>query len=65
VKDGTLYYVTSDHELAQTPLNSIDRPLSERLNCEKNLPFYLPGEVQSTSGQPSRSGWPLASKSSR
>ena len=46
VKDDTLYYVASDHELAQAPLNSIDRPLSERLNCEKNLPFYLPAELR-------------------
>ena len=46
VRDDTLYYVTADHALGQVPLNSLDRTLSERLNCEKNLPFYLPAELQ-------------------
>jgi hypothetical protein len=46
VKDRTLYYVTSDHTLEQAPLNSLDRSLSERLNCEKNLQFHLPAELQ-------------------
>jgi hypothetical protein len=46
VGNDTLYYVTSAHALEQAPLNSLDRTLSQRLNCEKNLPFYLPGESQ-------------------
>jgi hypothetical protein len=60
VKDDTLYYVTADHALEQTPLNSLDRTLSERLNCEKNLSFYLPEELP-----PSRTGWRLAPQTSR
>jgi hypothetical protein len=46
VSADTLYYVTADHALEQASLNSLDRTLSERLNCEKNLPFYLPAESQ-------------------
>jgi hypothetical protein len=46
VRDDRLYYVTADHALEQAPLDSLDRTLSERLNCEKNLPFYLPAELQ-------------------
>ena len=46
VRDDTLYYVTADHVLEQAPLNSLDRTISERLNCEKNLPFYLPAELR-------------------
>jgi hypothetical protein len=46
VRDETLYYVTADHVLEEAPLNSLDRTISERLNCEKNLPFYLPAELQ-------------------
>lgn len=46
VRDDTLYYVTADHALEQAPLASLDRTLSERLNCEKNLPFHLPAELQ-------------------
>jgi hypothetical protein len=60
VTGDMLYYVTRDHELGEAPLNSVDRALSERLNCEKNLPFYLPAELQSTTAQPSRTGWRLA-----
>lgn len=46
VKDAELYYVTPEHELGQLPLNSLDRTLSERLNCEKNLRFYLPAGLR-------------------
>jgi hypothetical protein len=60
VKDDTLYYVTADHAQEQTPLSSLDRTLSERLNCEKNLSFYLPAELP-----PSRTGWRLAPQTSR
>ena len=55
VRDDTLYYVTPDHQMEQTPLNSLDRTLSERLNCEKKLSFYLPAELH-----PSSTGWRLA-----
>ena len=42
--DGTtVHYVTMDHEQKQTPLSSIDRMLSERLNRERNVTFRLPG----------------------
>ncbi len=42
--DGTtLHYVTMDHAQKQTPLSSIDRSLSDRLNRERNVPFRLPG----------------------
>jgi hypothetical protein len=42
--DGaSLRYVTLDHEQKQTPLSSIDRSLSERLNRERNVTFRLPG----------------------
>jgi hypothetical protein len=41
--DGpTLRYVSMDHEQKQTPLTSIDRDLSERLNRERNVIFSLP-----------------------
>jgi hypothetical protein len=42
--DGmTVHYVTMDHEQKQTPLASVDRTLSERLNRERNVTFRLPG----------------------
>jgi len=42
--DGTtVHYVTMEHEQKQTPLSSIDRNLSERLNRERNVTFRLPG----------------------
>jgi len=42
--DGpSVRYVTMDHEQKQTPLTSIDRALSERLNRERNVTFRLPG----------------------
>jgi len=43
VEGTTLHYVTMDHEQKQTPLTSVDRGLSERLNRERNVPFRLPG----------------------
>lgn len=45
VKDNALFYVTPEHELGQLPLNNLDRTLSVRLNCEKNLRFFLPAEL--------------------
>jgi hypothetical protein len=42
--DGkTVHYVTMDHEQKTTPLGSLDRGLSERLNRERNVTFQLPG----------------------
>jgi hypothetical protein len=39
---ATLHYVTMDHEQKQTPLATVDRDLSERLNRERNVTFRLP-----------------------
>ena len=42
--DGpAVHYVTMDHEQKQSPLTSIDRVLSEKLNRERNVAFRLPG----------------------
>lgn len=43
IDGATLHYVTMEHEQKQTPLSSIDRSLSDRLNRERNVPFRLPG----------------------
>lgn len=43
VDGSTVHYVTMDHEQKQTPLGSLDRGLSERLNRERNVTFQLPG----------------------
>ncbi len=42
VSGNTLYYVTTDHERMTAPVSSVDRPLSKRLNSEKDVAFYLP-----------------------
>jgi outer membrane protein OmpA-like peptidoglycan-associated protein len=44
VNGNILYYVTLDHERRTAVLDSVDRVLSERLNSEQNVPFYLPAE---------------------
>jgi hypothetical protein len=44
VSGNTLYYLTTDHERMTAPVNSVDRTLSERLNREKDVAFYLPPE---------------------
>jgi len=44
VNGNILYYVTLDHERRTAVLDSVDRALSERLNSEQNVPFYLPAE---------------------
>jgi hypothetical protein len=42
--DGqTVHYVTMDHMQKTTPLGSLNRSLSERLNRERNVTFNLPG----------------------
>jgi hypothetical protein len=43
VDGATVHYVTMDHEQKQTPLGSLDRGLSVRLNRERNVTFQLPG----------------------
>ena len=42
VNGNTLCYVTRDHRQVTAPLDSVDRALSERLNNERNVRFYLP-----------------------
>jgi outer membrane protein OmpA-like peptidoglycan-associated protein len=42
VKNNTLYYVMPDHQQKSAPLGSVDRALTERLNSEQGVPFYLP-----------------------
>ncbi len=46
--DGAnMHYVTMEHEQRQTPLSTVDRDLSERLNRERNVTFRLPaGSLQ-------------------
>jgi hypothetical protein len=39
---GTLHYVTQEHEQKQTPLSSVDRDLSDKLNRERGVAFSLP-----------------------
>lgn len=42
VRNNTLYYVTPDHQERTAPVGSVDRALTERLNNEQGVPFYLP-----------------------
>ncbi len=44
VSANILYYVTPDHQQRAAPLDRVDRPLSERLNNERDTPFYLPAQ---------------------
>jgi outer membrane protein OmpA-like peptidoglycan-associated protein len=44
VSANILYYVTPDHQQRAAPLDSVDRTLSERLNNERDIPFYLPAQ---------------------
>jgi hypothetical protein len=39
---STVHYVSMDHDQKQSPLASVDRELSERLNHERNVTFRLP-----------------------
>jgi hypothetical protein len=43
VDGATVHYVTMDHVQKQTPLASLDRSLSVRLNSERHVTFSLPG----------------------
>jgi outer membrane protein OmpA-like peptidoglycan-associated protein len=42
VRDRTFHYVTVDHRERTAPLASVDRRLSEQLNSDRNVVFYLP-----------------------
>jgi outer membrane protein OmpA-like peptidoglycan-associated protein len=42
VRNNILYYVMTDHQQKSAPLGSVDRALTERLNNEEGVPFYLP-----------------------
>src|SRR5215475_10699275 len=42
VSGNTLYYLTANHQRLSAPLASVDRPLSQRLNAELDVPFILP-----------------------
>jgi hypothetical protein len=44
VENGTLHYITLEHERKQATLNSIDRAFSSRLNRERRVDFRLPPE---------------------
>jgi outer membrane protein OmpA-like peptidoglycan-associated protein len=44
VSGNTLAYVTLEHQQSTVPLEHVDRVRSERLNFERNVPFYLPPE---------------------
>jgi len=46
VSANILYYVTPDHQQRAAPLDRVDRPLSERLNNERDIPFYLPAQSE-------------------
>lgn len=48
VSANILYYVTPDHQQRTAPLDRVDRPLSERLNNERDIPFYLPAQSGQT-----------------
>jgi hypothetical protein len=42
VEAGSFQFVTLDGEKKQTPVDSLDRPLTLRLNRERRVPFQLP-----------------------
>jgi hypothetical protein len=42
VTDGTLHFITLQHEQRQTRLDSVDRALTYRLNHERHVDFHLP-----------------------
>lgn len=41
LKGKTLFYVTADHQQRSVPVDSVDYPLSERLNAEQHVNFTL------------------------
>ena len=40
--NGTLHYVTRDHQEHTVPLDQVDRGFSDRLNRDRRVPFHLP-----------------------
>jgi hypothetical protein len=42
VEGNTLHYVTPGGKQAETPLDAVDRALTERLNAERNVRLQLP-----------------------
>jgi outer membrane protein OmpA-like peptidoglycan-associated protein len=42
VSGNTLHFITLDRQMKTEPLASVDRPVSERLNRERNVAFFLP-----------------------
>jgi hypothetical protein len=48
VNGGTLYYVTADHQQITAPLFSVDLGLSQLLNSERNVLFFLPAQHAKT-----------------
>jgi hypothetical protein len=48
VNGTTLYYLTPDHEQKTAPVATVDRTLSQKLNSEQNVAFYLPFEQRKT-----------------
>ena len=42
VTDGTLHFITLQHEQRQAPLDSVDRSLTSRLNRERHVDLRLP-----------------------
>jgi len=44
VVDGTLHYVTRDHEMREIPLSEIDRSFSEQINRDRGVDFRLPAQ---------------------
>jgi hypothetical protein len=42
VRADTIFFLTLDHEQKAAPLDSVDRVLSQQLNIERNVAFYLP-----------------------
>lgn len=46
VQDGTLHYVTRDHEMREVALTDVDRSFSEQLNRDRRVDFRLPAVEQ-------------------
>jgi outer membrane protein OmpA-like peptidoglycan-associated protein len=42
VSGNTLHFITPDRQMQTAPLASVDRSVSERLNRERNVEFFLP-----------------------
>jgi outer membrane protein OmpA-like peptidoglycan-associated protein len=42
VSGNMLHFITPDHQMQTAPVASVDRSVSERLNRERNVAFFLP-----------------------